>query len=61
MTNEIIGKAVLKNLGDVVANKHLGKCVIVRMTDIQVAESQTMIDTKQYKYCFLSFSSVHEK
>ena len=38
-TNEINGKGVLRNLGDVVANEHLGKYVKCVLTDIQVTKS----------------------
>ena len=50
-----------KSLGDAVANEHLGKYDIVCMTDIWVAESQNLMETRQCKYCFLNFSSVNER
>ena len=58
---KILERKSRKNLGDVVANEHLGKYVRVCMTDIWVDESQNMMETRQYKYCFLNFSSVYEK
>ena len=54
-------KAVSRNLGDVVANEHLSKCVKVCLTDILVTKSQSNMETWDCKYGFLNFSSIHEK
>ena len=61
VTNENTGKAVSKNLGDVVANEHLGKCVKVCLTNIQVTESQSIMETWSGEHDFLNTSSIQEK
>ena len=50
-----------KNLGDVVANEHLGKCVKVCLTDIQVSKSQNIMETRSGEYGFLNCSLQFEK
>ena len=60
MTNGNTEKAVSKNLGDVVPNEHLGKCVKVCLTNIHVTKSQSNMETQDCKYGFLNFSSIHE-
>ena len=42
-----------ENWGDAIANKHLGKCVKVCMTDIWVAENQNMMEKPEGKMCFI--------
>ena len=42
-----------KNLGDVVTNECLGKCVRMCLTDIQVAESQSIMEKPEGKMCFI--------
>ena len=61
MINEDTGKVVPKNLGDMVANKNLGKCVKVSLTDIWVTESQNVMKTQSGGYGFLNFSLKLEK
>ena len=39
-----------ENLGDVVTNQHLDNCVKVCLTDIQVAGSQSNMETHACKY-----------
>ena len=43
---EIVGKRSWENLGDMVANEHLGKCVKCILTDIQVAGSLNCDEVK---------------
>ena len=43
---KILKRQSLKNLGDAVANKHLGKCVKVCLTNIQVTKSQKHYEDK---------------
>ena len=50
---KILGRRSWKNLSDMVANEHLGKCVKVCLTDIQVSESQSIMETRSGKYGFL--------
>ena len=58
---EMLKRQSWKNLGDMVANEHLGKCVKVCLTDIWVTKSQRDMETWACKYGFLNFSSIHEK
>ena len=53
VTNENTGKEVSKNLGDVVANEHLGKYVKVCLTNIQVTESQRFMRQDLVSMVFL--------
>ena len=50
---KIVERWSQKNLGDVVVNEHLGKCVKVCLTDILVTESQNIMETQSGKYGFL--------
>ena len=61
MTNENIGREVSKNLGDMVANDCLGKCVKVCLTDIWVTESQSIMETQSGEYDFHNFSLKKKK
>ena len=45
-------KGSQKNLGDAVANEHLGKCVKCALTDIQAAESQIVMEPRSGKHGF---------
>ena len=48
------GKVVSKNLDDAVTNEHLGKCVKVCLTNIQVTKSQSNMETWACKYGILN-------
>ena len=61
MTNEISGKGSRENLADVVTNEHLGKCVKCVLTNIWVAGSQIVMETRSGKHGFLKFSLKFEK
>ena len=56
-----LGRWSQKKLGDVVAYEHLGKCVKVCLTNIQVAESQSGMETRSGEYDFLNSSLKFEK
>ena len=43
----------MSNLGDGLANEHLGKCVRTCFTDIQVAGSQSDMEKPEGKTCFI--------
>ena len=58
---KILERQSQKNLGDVVANKHLDKRPRMCLTDIRVTKSQSDMETQACKYHFLNFSSIHEK
>ena len=58
---KIVQKGSRENLGNAVANEHLGKCVKHVLTDIQVAGSQIVMETRSGKHGFLNFSLRFEK
>ena len=53
---EIVRKGSQENLDDATANEHLGKCVKCVLTDIQIAGSQIVMETRSGKHGVLNFS-----
>ena len=53
---KILEKWSQKYFGDVVAKECLGKCVKVCLSDIQVTESQCIMETRSGEYGFLNCS-----
>ena len=58
---KILERQSQKNLGDAVANEHLGKCVRMCLTYIWVTKSQIEMEKQTCKYGFLNCSSIQEK
>ena len=58
---KIVRKGSKENLGDALANEHLGKCVKCILTNTQVAGSQIVMETRSGKHGFLNFSLQFEK